>query len=80
MDFARLAEIAGAHADARSIQVAVKLGMFEALAGAPLDDAALAGALGTERRATAILANALAALGLIEKSAGRFSLKETSRR
>jgi len=80
MDFAGLAGTAGAHAEARAIQVAVKLGIFEALAQAPLDDAGLARALGTDGRATAILANALAALGLIEKSAGRLRLNETSRR
>ena len=37
MDFSELADLAGAHAGARAIQVALKLGLFEALAARSLD-------------------------------------------
>jgi SAM-dependent methyltransferase len=80
MDFAGLAGLAGGHAEARAIQVALKLGMFEVLANGPRDDGALAAALGCDRRATALLANAIAALGLLDKLDGRFALSATSRR
>ena len=70
MEFSELAGIAGAHAEARAIQVALKLGMFEALAERALDAGALAAAIGCDPGATALLANAAAALGLLEKRAG----------
>src|SRR5580693_8619221 len=72
--------MAGGHAEARAIQVALKLGMFEALAPEPLDEAALARAMKTAPRATALLANALTALGLLHKSEGRFALTDSARR
>ena len=72
--------MAGGHAEARAIQVALKLGIFEALAHAPLDDASLAKSIGGEPRATGLLANALAAVGLLSKSDGRMSLTDSARR
>ena len=42
MDFAELAALASGHAEARAIQTALKLGIFEVLEPAPLDDAAIA--------------------------------------
>ncbi|MGH7836952.1 MAG: methyltransferase, partial [Candidatus Binataceae bacterium] len=80
MDFGRLAGLAGGHAEARAIQVALKLGLFEALTRDDHDAAALAAAIGGEPRATMILANALVALAVLSKSSGRFGLTETSRR
>ncbi len=47
---------------------------------APLDDAALATAIAANRRATALIANAMVALGLLDKRADRYSLTEVSRR
>jgi len=38
MDFGKIAAMAGGHAEARAIQVALKLGLFEALADAQLDE------------------------------------------
>jgi SAM-dependent methyltransferase len=72
--------MAGGHAEARAIQVALKLGMFETLAPAPLDEAALARAMKTAPRATTLLGNALTALGLLHKSEGRFALTDSARR
>jgi len=80
MDFGELARLAGAHAEARAIQVALRLGLFEALATAPLEGAGISTALGTDRRATELLAGALAALGLLEKNDNHFALTETARR
>ncbi len=80
MNFAELAGLAGGHAEARAIQVAVKLGMFEHLSRRPLDDAALADALGCERRATTLLGNAMVALGLLDKRDRGYELSEASRR
>ena len=80
MDFAELAALASGHAEARAIQTALKLGIFDSLETAPLDDAALATAIAANRRATALISNAMVALGLLDKRANRYSLTEVSRR
>lgn len=80
MDFAELAGLVGAHAEARAIQVALKLGVFRALAGGAADAQSLARLLHCEERATALLANALVALRLLEKNGEEFSLGDTARR
>ena len=80
MDFAELAALASGHAEARAIQTALKLGIFEILESAALDDAALAAAISANRRATALIANAMVALGLLAKRANRYTLTDTSRR
>jgi SAM-dependent methyltransferase len=80
MDFAELAALASGHAEARAIQTALKLGIFEVLESAPLDDAAIANSIHANRRATALIANAMVALGLLGKRAGRYSLTDASRR
>ncbi|HLW71971.1 MAG TPA: methyltransferase [Candidatus Binataceae bacterium] len=80
MDFGQIAAMAGGHAEARAIQIALKLGVFEALARDGRDAAALAAAIGCEPRATMLLANALVALSILSKESGRFELTATSRR
>jgi len=80
MDFAELAGLVGAHAEARAVQVALKLGVFRALAGGAADAQSLARVLDCEERATALLANALVALRLLEKNGEEFSLGDTARR
>lgn len=80
MDFSTIAGMAGGHAEARAIQVALKLGLFAALEAGALDAAELAARIGTEPRATAILANALTALGLLHQSAGRYRLDPSAHR
>jgi SAM-dependent methyltransferase len=74
MEFAELAAMAGAHAEARAIQVALKLGIFELLAQGSQAEIAIADTLGTDRRATMLLANAMVALGLLEKHGGNYRL------
>ncbi len=80
MEFPELAGMAGGHAEARAIQTALKLGMFEAVGERPLDGQSLAARLGTDPRATALLASAMAALGLLSIEAGRYVLTDSSRR
>jgi len=80
MDFSELAGLAGAHAQARAIQVALKLGMFEALAYRALDADELAAAITCDQRATAMLANAMVVLGLLDKRSDRLSLTPAARR
>jgi 3-hydroxy-5-methyl-1-naphthoate 3-O-methyltransferase len=80
MDFSELADLAGAHAGARAIQVALKLGMFEALAERTMHATGLAAVIGCDPHATALLANAMVALGLLDKRADRLSLTPASRR
>jgi SAM-dependent methyltransferase len=79
MDFARVAAMAGGHAEARAIQVALKLGLFEALKDADRDAAALAAAIDCEPRATMLLANALVALQLLSKAADHYALSAAAR-
>src|SRR5271155_5461274 len=80
MEFAELAAMAGGHAEARAIQVALKLGIFELLAEGPCDASAMARSLHLDPRATALLANAIAALGLLGVADGRYDLTDSSRR
>ena len=76
MEFAELAALAGGHAEARAIQTAVKLGVFEALEKSKLDATALADRLGTNPRATGLLANAMVALGLLDETGKSLRLTE----
>ena len=74
IDFTRLMGMAGGHAEARVIQTALKLGLFEALNPGELGAEELAEAIGCDQRATMLLANALVALGLLSKHQGRYAL------
>jgi SAM-dependent methyltransferase len=80
IDFTRLMGMAGGHAEARAIQTALKLGLFEALHPDERDSDALAATIHCERRATMLLANALVALGLLRKSVGHYALTDSARR
>jgi SAM-dependent methyltransferase len=80
MDFSTIAGIASGHAEARAVQVATSLGLFEALSGKTMDDAAIAHAINCDRRATGLLANALTALGLLAKQSGRYALTPAAKR
>lgn len=74
MDFTKIAAMAGGHAEARAIQTATQLGLFDALANTTRDGDALAETLGCDRRATVILADALTALGILEKRPNGYAL------
>src|SRR5690242_738178 len=80
MDFAKLAGIASGHVEARIVQTAVELRIFDALTEAVQDAPSVASNLSLDPRATELLMNALVALELLEKSDGKFSLMAVSRR
>lgn len=79
MDFSDLSRLAGGHAQARIVQTAVRMDVFETFQRAPLDSLAVAATLATDPRATELLLNALAALGLLDKQENRFSLTPPSK-
>ncbi|MBI2087302.1 MAG: hypothetical protein HYT78_01010 [Deltaproteobacteria bacterium] len=74
MDFSDLVRLAGGYLEARAIQVAVSLGVFDALQERSRDAPAVAQAIGADLRGTEPLLNALTALGLLEKRDLFFSL------
>ena len=78
MEFADVARLASGHVEARIVQAAVELGIFDALWGGSINSGTLATTLGLEPRATELLLNALAALKLLEKDSGTFSLATIS--
>jgi hypothetical protein len=74
MDFSQLMALAGGHVEARIVHAALRLGLFDALAGAPDTAASLAAKLDLDQRASELLLNALAAIGLVRKRNQLFSL------
>jgi len=80
MDFSQLMGLASGHVEARIVQTAVELRVFDAFEARPLSSAAVAADLQLNARALELLLNALAALGLLEKHAEQFALTEISRR
>lgn len=76
--FSDLSRLASGHVEARIIQAAVSLGLFEALKDGKGDALAIAASIQAEPRATALLLNALVALGLLTKEKDLFSLSEIS--
>jgi SAM-dependent methyltransferase len=80
MEFSDLARLAGGHVEARIIQTAVELGVFESLKDEPLSAVAAASVLRSDADATELLLNALVALGLLAKHEGRFALGETAKK
>jgi len=78
MDFSSLASLASGHVEARIVQVAMSLGVFDALEQKGQNALSLSSTLETEKRATELFLNALASLGLLYKEANLFSLNEIS--
>ena len=74
MDFIELSRLASGHVEARIVQAAVQLGVFDALENGPLEPMQLASALHTEARATELLLNSLVAMELLEKQQNQYSL------
>jgi hypothetical protein len=79
MNFSQLMALASGHAEARILQSALSLGIFEALENASLAAAAIATKLHLDPKATELLLNALAALDILEKRAPAFSLTEPAK-
>ena len=79
MDFSRLMNFATGHVEARIIQTALELRIFEALESGGQSAASIAEQLNLEIRATELLLNALSALELLHKQGERYSLTTESR-
>lgn len=80
MNFAELKQITDSFMACRALQVACSLRLFDILASESRTAKGIADALKTDQRATGLLCNALAGMGLLEKSNGRFSNTETSQK
>ncbi|MFQ5681982.1 MAG: methyltransferase [Candidatus Binatia bacterium] len=78
MDFSELSRLASSHVEARIIQVAVTLGIFDLLNSKNLDATAVGRSLRANRRAMELLLNALVALGLLKKREHLYSLSSIS--
>jgi SAM-dependent methyltransferase len=79
-DFSRLMGMAGGHAEARAVQTALKIRLFEALRSGERSPDALASEIECDPRATMLLGNALVGLGLLLKDGGRYALSDAARR
>lgn len=78
MNFERLKEMSEAYKASRIIQVACDLNVFDLVADGAKDHVEIAKKLSTDGRATMLLCNALAGMGLMKKREGRFSNSEVS--
>jgi O-methyltransferase domain/Dimerisation domain len=77
MDFTELMRLACGHVEARLIQIAVELAIFDALENSAATEA-VANRLGLDPKATELLLNALASLQLLHKRGATFSLTEAA--
>jgi 2-polyprenyl-3-methyl-5-hydroxy-6-metoxy-1,4-benzoquinol methylase/predicted transcriptional regulator len=80
MNFSQLMALACGHVDARIVQTGAQLAIFETLQDTALSSHEIGSRLGLEPKATEILLNALASMGLLEKERENFSLTEVARR
>lgn len=78
MDFSDLARLAAGHAEARILQTALSIGIFEAFRNRSLDAPTIASLLQIDGRAADLLLNALVAMELLEKKRRFFSLNALS--
>ena len=78
MDFSDLARLASGHVEARIVQAAVELGIFDVFKAESRNAVFIASALSSDHRATELLLNALTALGLLHKTDDRYSLTDVS--
>jgi SAM-dependent methyltransferase len=79
MEFADLSRLASGHVEARIVQVAVSLGLFDALEKESRNAGAIAASLKCDPRATGLLLHALVALELLQKSGDSYSLSGAAR-
>jgi SAM-dependent methyltransferase len=77
MNFSELAKLAGSYVEARAIQAALELGVFEALINSQ-EAGGIAAAIRCDARATKLLLNALISIGLLTREESVYSLNETS--
>src|SRR5262245_46996238 len=80
MNFSQLLALASGHVEARIVQTAVQLAIFDTLQRTALSSHEIGSRLGLEAKATELLVNALVSMGLLEKEGENFSLTEVARR
>jgi len=78
MEYRDLTRLASGHVEARAVQTAITLKVFDVLGEKGSDARSIAVKLECDERATEILLNALAALSLVEKKEARFFLNDIS--
>lgn len=79
MNFSQLLSLASGHVEARIVQTAVRLKIFDALAETPITAEGVSARLRLDPAATELLLNALAALTLLDKRGRSFSLAPVSK-
>ena len=79
MNFSQLMGLAAGHVEASIVQTAVELKIFDAIEQSSKSAVAIARALDLEPQATELILNALAALSLLHKEAGIFSLADVAK-
>ncbi|GAB4283723.1 MAG: class I SAM-dependent methyltransferase [Deferrisomatales bacterium] len=80
MEFEEIRELVAGFQPAKLVLAALDLGVFDALSTGAKDAGGLAAAIGADPRATEIAANALVALGLLEKGPAGYGNAEPARR
>jgi hypothetical protein len=80
MNFSDLMSLASGHVEARIVQTAVELGIFDALEASPLGAEAIATSRKLNPQAAELLLNALTSLQLLNKRSESFSLADISKR
>ena len=78
MNFSELMSLATSHVEARLVQTALELGVFDALATTALTAKEVADGLKLDPSATELLLNALTSLQLLRKNSEAFSLAEVA--
>jgi hypothetical protein len=78
VDYSDLMRLASGHVEARIVQAALELEIFENIGSQAVEAASVANSLDLEPRATELMLNGLTALGLLRKRAERFSLTDVS--
>jgi hypothetical protein len=79
MNFSQLMGLAAGHVEARIVQTAVELAIFDALENSTQTTNGVAHRLQLEPKATELLLNALASLSLLEKHGNEFSLTDAAK-
>src|SRR5262245_4832516 len=80
MNFSQLMGLASSHVEARIVQTAVELKIFDAMEQSPKSAVDIARKLNLEVHATELILHALAALKLLRKKVDRFSLAEVAKK
>jgi len=79
MDYSDLERLASGHVEARMIQAAVQLGLFDCIGDRSLAAGQIATRLSTDPRATELLLNGLTSLFLLQKEGKHYSLSNAAK-